>query len=89
VNESTLNNWLIQNNNKLENMGNQGMGGPGGGRNPFGQMSEEEKKKARERRQEECKCYKYIPNPLVVIQLLNINTKVECYREEKTRGRTC
>ncbi len=36
-------------------MGNQGMGGPGGGRNPFGQMSEEEKKKARERRQEECK----------------------------------
>ena len=31
------------------------MGGPGG-RNPFGgQMSEEEKKKARERRQEECK----------------------------------
>jgi hypothetical protein len=36
-------------------MGNQGMGGPGG-RNPFGgQMSEEEKKKARERRQEECK----------------------------------
>ena len=36
-------------------MGNQGMGGPGGGRNPFGQMSEEDKKKARERRQEECK----------------------------------
>jgi hypothetical protein len=31
------------------------MGGPGGGRNPFGQMSEEEKKKARERRQEERK----------------------------------
>jgi len=34
------------------------MGGPGGGRNPFGPpMSEEEKKKARERRQEECKNY--------------------------------
>lgn len=33
------------------------MGGPGGGRNPFGQMSEEEKKKARERRQEERKWY--------------------------------
>lgn len=31
------------------------MGGPGG-KNPFGgPMSEEEKKKARERRQEECK----------------------------------
>ena len=40
-------------------MGNQGMGGPGAGRNPFGgpggPMSEEDKKKARERRQEECK----------------------------------
>ena len=38
-------------------MGNQGPGGIGGGRNPFGQppMSEEEKKRARERRQEECK----------------------------------
>ncbi len=39
-------------------MGNQGLGGPGGGRNPFGQMSEEEKKKARERRQEECRLMK-------------------------------
>jgi hypothetical protein len=67
VHELSINNWLIQNNNKLENMGNQGMGGPGGGRNPFGQMSEEEKKKARERRQEERKYNNLIANPCFII----------------------
>jgi hypothetical protein len=49
-------------------MGNQGMGGPGGGRNPFGQMSEEEKKKARERRQEERKFNNLIANPYCYIK---------------------
>jgi hypothetical protein len=43
------------------------MGGPGGGRNPFGQMSEEEKKKARERRQEERKYNNLIATPCFII----------------------
>ena len=51
------------------------MGGPGGGRNPFGQMSEEEKKKARERRQEERK-YKISCKLMISLNiiLLNINS---------------
>ena len=54
-------------------MGNQGMGGPGGGRNPFGQMSEEEKKKARERRQEERK-YTIYCQLLAIKILVNIKS---------------
>ena len=52
-------------------MGNQQMGGRGAGR-----MTEEEKKKARERRQEECKSI-----------LLKINPVLR-FREEKTRSRS-
>ena len=36
-------------------MGNAGLGGPGGPGGGRGQMTEEERRRARERRQEECK----------------------------------
>lgn len=36
-------------------MGNTGLGGPGGPGGGRGQMTEEERRRARERRQEECK----------------------------------